>query len=147
MQSIERGSKLIMCCSLTLCTLLFALWTWHWPLVGDAALMHYTAFLADHGMVPYRDLLEMNAPGAWVPDWLVMHTLGGGARAWRVYDPLLGAARRAGVAGLMPRGERMARAGAGGGLSLVHPPGRHPRGGPGALSPARPRPAGGTLLL
>ena len=120
MQSIERGSKLIMCCSLTLCTLLFALWSWRWPLVGDAALMHYTAFLADHGMVPYRDLLELNAPGAWVPDWLVMHTLGGGALAWRVYDLLLGLTGIAAMAGIMRRGERTAGAIAGALFLLVH---------------------------
>src|SRR5260370_16424377 len=82
--------------------------------------MHYKAFLADHGMVPYRDLLEMNAPGAWVPDWLVMHTLGGGARAWRVYDLLLGLIGIAAMAGIMRRGERMAGAVAGALFLLVH---------------------------
>src|SRR5260370_30792034 len=107
MQSIERGSKLIMCCSLALCTLLFALWSWHWPLVGDAVLMHYTAFLADHGMVPYRDLLEMNAPGAWVPDWLVMHTLGRGALAWRGYGLLLGLVGIAAPARILVPGARL----------------------------------------
>src|SRR5260370_38563956 len=109
-----------MCCCVALCTLLFALWSWHWPLVGDAALMQYTAFLADDGMVPYRDLLEMNAPGAWVPDWLVMHTLGRGALAWRVYDLLLGLIGIAAMAGIMRRGERMAGAIAGALFLLVH---------------------------
>jgi len=67
----------------------FVLRTIHWPLVGDASLMHYVAFLIDHGKVPYRDIGEINLPGAFVPDWLVIHTLGGTALAWRVYDLFL----------------------------------------------------------
>ncbi len=63
--------------------------TWHWPLVNDAAQLNYACFLMDHGMVPYRDLLEMNMPGAYAFNWTVMHTLGSGAVAWRVFDLLL----------------------------------------------------------
>ncbi len=86
MQSIERALKPIMCCSLILCVLLFVFWSRHWPLVGDASLIHYICFLMDHGMAPYRDLGDMNMPGAYMIEWTVMHTIGGGELAWRVFD-------------------------------------------------------------
>jgi hypothetical protein len=43
-----------------ICVPLFFLWNWHWPLVGDASLIHYICFLMDHGMAPYRDLGDRN---------------------------------------------------------------------------------------
>lgn len=44
-------------------------------------------------MAPYRDLLEINMPGSYLVNWSVMHTLGEGAVAWRVFDfSLIGAA-------------------------------------------------------
>ena len=64
----------------------FVVRTWNWPLLGDAALMHYVAFLMDHGRVPYRDIWDMNFPGAYVPDWIVQHLFGPSGLAWRLYD-------------------------------------------------------------
>ena len=69
--------------------------TLHWPLVNDAAQFHYLCFLMDHGMAPYRDVIEMNLPGTWMYNSLVMHTLGPGALAWRCFDILLMAAMSA----------------------------------------------------
>ncbi len=66
--------------------------TRHWPLVGDALLTHYMAFLFDHGFAPYRDIVDMNMPGCMLFDWAVMHTMGPGAVAWRVVDGTLLAA-------------------------------------------------------
>lgn len=71
---------------LLVCAGLYVLWTWHWPLMGDASLMHYIAFLMDHGMAPYRDVPDMNLPGSFLIEWLVMHTYGGGSLAWRLFD-------------------------------------------------------------
>jgi Dolichyl-phosphate-mannose-protein mannosyltransferase len=68
---------------------LYFAFTWRWPLVGDASLIHYICFLMDHGMAPYRDLGDMNMPGSFLLEWAVMHTLGNGAIAWRIYDFLL----------------------------------------------------------
>ena len=68
------------------CLAFFVVTTWRWPLVGDASLMHYVAFLMDHGMRPYRDIAEINFPGGFLVDWAVMHSLGGGSLAWRVFD-------------------------------------------------------------
>ena len=64
----------------------FFVLTRKWPIVGDASLIHYICFLMDHGMAPYRDLGDMNMPGAYILEWTVMHSLGGGDAAWRVYD-------------------------------------------------------------
>ena len=74
---------------LLLWTLIFFRATRDWPLVNDAALMHYVSFLMDHGLRPYRDILDPNLPGSYLLDWTVIHTLGAGAAASRVYDELL----------------------------------------------------------
>lgn len=71
---------------------LFVALTIHWPLIGDPAIQQYAAFLATHGMAPYRQIADINLPGSFLLDIAVIHTLGGGALAWRVFDLLLLAA-------------------------------------------------------
>lgn len=68
---------------------LFVWTTRNWPLVGDASIIQYAAFLIGHGFAPYRQIVEMNFPGSYLVQFLEMHTLGGGAVAWRVFDFLL----------------------------------------------------------
>lgn len=63
--------------------------TMDWPLVNDGALQHYISFLMDRGWAPYRQVLDMNLPGSLMIDRAEVHALGGGARAWRVFDALL----------------------------------------------------------
>ena len=65
---------------------LSVLWTIHWPLVGDAALIHYIVFLTEHGMAPYRVLGDMNMPGSFLVESAAMHLFGPGALAWRCFD-------------------------------------------------------------
>ena len=72
--------------SLLVSTLLFAVWSWHWPLVGDASLIHYLVFLIERGMPPYRVLVDMNMPGSFLIEMAAMHVFGPGALAWRLYD-------------------------------------------------------------
>lgn len=67
----------------------------NWQIVHDAPLLHYVVFLMDHGRAPYRDIVEMNMPGAYMAQWLVIHTLGGGSFGWWLADLI------AGVAGLL----------------------------------------------
>lgn len=74
---------------LVACAAVFAVRTVHWPLVGDPAILHYVAFLTMHGMAPYRQIADINLPGSFLVDSAVMHTLGGGALAWRIFDLLL----------------------------------------------------------
>lgn len=85
-QRFRQGVRATLAVVLLLCALLYVLWTWRWPLVGDSSLFHYIAFLMDHGMAPYRDIPDMNMPGAFLVEWLVMHTYGGGSLAWRLFD-------------------------------------------------------------
>lgn len=69
-----------------------AIGTIHWPIVGDAPLLHYVAFLIDHGKAPYRQIIEMDAPGTYALEWTAIHLLGPGPLAWRFADFLLIAA-------------------------------------------------------
>lgn len=57
-----------------------------WPIVGDAPLMHYVAFLLDHGKAPYTEIIDINMPGTYLLEGAAIHLLGPGAAAWRVFD-------------------------------------------------------------
>ena len=81
--------------------------SWGWPLVHDAPLMHYVAWLIGQGAVPYRDVFDMNMPGVYLLHLGVIGIMGEGDRAWRLFDlawlaltaaALFGFARRAGDA-------------------------------------------------
>jgi len=78
--------RLAIALSLAASTALFVAWSWHWPLVGDASLIHYLAFLIERGMPPYRVLGDMNMPGSFLLEMAAMKVFGGGALAWRLYD-------------------------------------------------------------
>ena len=57
-----------------------------WPLIHDAPLMHYVAWLITQGLVPYRDVFDMNLPGIYLVHLAVIKTLGEGSLAWRLFD-------------------------------------------------------------
>jgi len=75
-----------------LCAAVFCITSIHWPLLGDASLMHYVAFLIDRGKVPYRDIVDVNMPGTYAVEWMVVHLFGSGSLAWRLFDIALGLA-------------------------------------------------------
>ena len=78
MKPISVGSALV---------LAFLVWrSLDWPLVHDAPLMHYVAWLVGHGAVPYRDVFDMNLPGVYLVHWAVLRGLGAGDLAWRLFD-------------------------------------------------------------
>ncbi len=78
------------------CAAFLAVDTLHWPLVGDAAVMHYGAFLLGHGFAPYRQIVDINLPGCFPLDWAAIHVFGAGALGWRLFDfTLTGAAAAA----------------------------------------------------
>ncbi len=91
-----------------------------WPLVHDAPLMHYVVFLMAHGFAPYRDLVEINMPGSYMQEWVVMHTFGGEAHGWFAWDMFTGLT--AILAGAWIAGpDRHWAGGTGGGLAyLLH---------------------------
>ena len=37
-----------------------------WPLIHDAPLMHYIAWVIAEGGIPYRDVFDMNLPGVYL---------------------------------------------------------------------------------
>jgi hypothetical protein len=57
-----------------------------WPLVHDVPLMHYVAWLMSQGAVPYRDVFDMNFPGAYLVHLAVLRGLGPGDLGWRLFD-------------------------------------------------------------
>ena len=68
----------------------FALyWAWHWPLVGDAALMRYVVLLLHAGRAPYRQIIDINLPGSYLSEALAMRVFGVGAIGLRLYDGFL----------------------------------------------------------
>lgn len=70
----------------------FIVTTLRWPLLWDGQVMHYINFLMAHGMAPYRDIIDMNMPGAYLVDGWQIHLFGPGDLAWRFYDFFLLAA-------------------------------------------------------
>ena len=65
--------------ALVACVLVAALASLHWPLVGDAALMHYIVFLHRQGLTPYKDIVDINLPGTYAFESLAMRCFGSGA--------------------------------------------------------------------
>ena len=86
MPNALRLFRLTLATSLIVSALLFVLWSRHWPLVGDASLIHYICFLIQHGMAPYRVIGEMSMPGTFLIEIGAMHVFGPGALAWRIFD-------------------------------------------------------------
>src|ERR1700677_900276 len=83
---ISSRFKILLTSYFLVCAGIFVLVTAHWKQVNDPAQLSYLCFLMDHGMAPYRDLLEINMPGIYLVNWSVMHTLGDGSVAWRIFD-------------------------------------------------------------
>jgi len=57
-----------------------------WPLIHDAPLMHYVAWIIGQGGVPYRDVFDMNVPGVYLIHVAVLAVAGPGDLAWRLFD-------------------------------------------------------------
>ena len=64
----------------------FVVMTWHWPVVGDAALLRYAVFLIQHGWAPYRDFVDINMPGAYLATAFGMHLAASENVSWRIFD-------------------------------------------------------------
>ena len=63
--------------------------TLRWPLMQDAQVMHYVNFLTDHGFAPYREIGDMNMPGAYWMERFGMTVFGAGDMGFRLYDIFL----------------------------------------------------------
>ena len=67
----------------------YAIFTIHWPWMWDEQLIHYDVFLMQHGMVPYRDIFDLNLPGCFLMDRWAIDIFGGGDLGWRFYEFIL----------------------------------------------------------
>jgi hypothetical protein len=68
------------------CSLIFLVMRRHWPMVGDAALLRYAVFLMQHGWTPYRDVVDINMPGAYWATAFGMHLAASADTSWRIFD-------------------------------------------------------------
>lgn len=118
-----------LCVVMVACLLFFAMDTLHWPLVGDAVSVHYLVLLMQHGMAPYRQIVDAQMPGTFLFDWVVLHIFGGSAPGSRLFDfalmllamlAMLAIAWPAGATGGFTRDDRWAALLAGGLFALVH---------------------------
>jgi hypothetical protein len=71
---------------LAVCGVACVVLTAHWPMVQDAATMHYAVFLIERGWTPYRDFQDLNMPGSYLVTGAAMHLLGAGNLGWRLFD-------------------------------------------------------------
>lgn len=84
-----RAFRLALTTVLAICCILYVFFSRHWPLIGDASMVHYLVLLMRHGMAPYRDIVDAQMPGTYLLDWLVIHVFGGGAVGMRIFDLML----------------------------------------------------------
>lgn len=61
-------------------------WSLPWPLIHDTPILHYVATRIAAGAAPYRDVFDMNQPGAYLLHLAVVAWLGAGDFAWRCFD-------------------------------------------------------------
>lgn len=68
MPSATQSTTTMFALAVSLCASLFgaALVATRWPLVHDVTLLDYIAFLIRNGFAPYRDIVDMNMPGAYL---------------------------------------------------------------------------------
>jgi hypothetical protein len=60
--------------------------TYRCPLIWDAQVFHYGNFLIAHGFAPYREIIDMNMPGAYLIDGWAIKVFICGDLAWRIFD-------------------------------------------------------------
>lgn len=93
--------------------LLAALASLRWPIVHDAALMHYVGWRLYEGDLPWVDFLDVNLPGTYLFHLGVHALFGTSAVAWRLVDLGLAALGAVAIHGLLrPSGAAAARLGA-----------------------------------
>jgi hypothetical protein len=81
-----RGLQWVLAAVLALAVVVFVALTRHWPMVGDAALLHYSVFLIEHGWAPYRDVPDINMPGAYWATAAGMKLPWQPDVGWRIFD-------------------------------------------------------------
>ncbi len=85
-KTVLRAAKVASALILLICIGSFVMGTTHWTLISDAVLMHYIVFLTQHGLAPYRAIIDINLPGTYLLDTGVLRIFGSTAGGWRLYD-------------------------------------------------------------
>lgn len=123
MRPSQSSGSLISYAVVGVCVISAAVLAWRsrtWPLFHDAPVLHYIAWRIGAGDVPYRDLFEINAPGAYLIHLAAWRLGGLSDAAWRLYDlAWLGLAAAAAFLFARPWG-RVAAAGAAAFVALYH---------------------------
>src|SRR5438477_11800905 len=72
-----RVTRLLLLIPLSMLVPVMAAYSLSWRMQHDAPLMMYFGWLQDaHGFVPYRDIFDMNMPGAHIAYMLIGKLLG-----------------------------------------------------------------------
>jgi hypothetical protein len=64
----------------------YVMFTIHWQWMWDTQVMHYIVLLLNHGKVPYKDIYDINMPGAYLTERWAIAVFGGGNLGWRLYE-------------------------------------------------------------
>jgi hypothetical protein len=62
------------------------MFTYRWPLIGDAQTFHYIHLLTERGFLPYRDIPDINMPGCYVMEDWALRLFGTSDLSWRIYE-------------------------------------------------------------
>ena len=100
--------------------LAYVVMSWRWPLIHDTQVLHYVSFLIDHGFAPYRQIGDMNMPGAYLVEAAALRIFGVSDFGWRLYDYSLAAVMICSMAVIARRYDWMAGAAAGCAFTLFH---------------------------
>ena len=64
----------------------YVVFTIHWRWMWDTQVMHYIVLLLKHGKVPYKDIYDINMPGAYLTERWAIAIFGSGDLGWRLYE-------------------------------------------------------------
>jgi hypothetical protein len=64
----------------------YVVFTIHWQWMWDTQVMHYIVLLLNHGKAPYKDIYDINMPGAYLTERWAIGIFGGGDLGWRLYE-------------------------------------------------------------
>lgn len=67
----------------------YVVFTLHWQWMWDTQVMHYIVLLIRHGKVPYRDIYDINMPGAYLTERWALAVFGPSDLGWRLYEDTL----------------------------------------------------------
>ena len=71
---------------LAACGAAYVVFTIHWQWMWDTQVMHYIVLALDRGKVPYRDIYDINMPGAYLTEKWALAIFGPGDLGWRLYE-------------------------------------------------------------